>query len=217
MTDLAHAVRARTQAFESSIDVVERRFNGADALVREFGHAAKLPGPWPPLTLRAGRGRLTCPPPFVPGIAATTLASTSAPTTMSTMTSPGTLGAGTASISCAKRSQRIRPSTMPTGTPIDDADRDGDTRLPRHGRRQLTTNESKGLQQREFAATPTHRGDQRQGEGGDGPQCESAAEDRRASCPSIGSSRSPPVEGARPILPPGLGSLGIRFSSWIIW
>jgi len=34
-----------------------------------------------------------------PGIVATTLASTSAPTTISTMTSPGTLGTGTASIS----------------------------------------------------------------------------------------------------------------------
>lgn len=53
-----------------------------------------------------------------PGIVATTLASARAPTTMKTMTRPGTLGIGTASISCAKRFQRMRPSAIPIGTPI---------------------------------------------------------------------------------------------------
>jgi hypothetical protein len=52
-----------------------------------------------------------------PGKKATTLARTSAPTTVSAIEKTGILGAGTALISCANRSHSDRPTTIPSGMP----------------------------------------------------------------------------------------------------
>ena len=53
-----------------------------------------------------------------PGMAATTLARTSAPSATSPMARSGTVGSGMAKSSCAKRSHMAWPKTMPSGTPI---------------------------------------------------------------------------------------------------
>ena len=53
-----------------------------------------------------------------PGMAATRLASISAPTAMRAIVAVGTVGCGTAWSALAKRRQNVRPTTMPTGTPI---------------------------------------------------------------------------------------------------
>ena len=53
-----------------------------------------------------------------PGTAATMFARASAPTTMTAIKVPGTVGAGTALISWAKRTHSDRPMMMPAGTPM---------------------------------------------------------------------------------------------------
>ena len=116
-----------------------------------------------------------------PGMAATTFASTSAPTAMITTVRTGTFGAGTTWISRAKRSQSHRPTTMPRGTPTIVPMTDGDARLPGDGRGELAVGEAEGLQQREVPPAPAHRSDEGEPEGDDRTDREPGARDGRRS------------------------------------
>ena len=111
-----------------------------------------------------------------PGIAATRLARTSAPTAMSAIVSAGTVGWGTAWIARAKRSQSDRPRMMPSGDADDDADGDGDRRLPGDDGCELTAGEAECFEEREFASAASYRCDECERERGDGADGQGDAE-----------------------------------------
>ena len=46
VADLTGSIRATAKSFQRAIDVVQRRFDSADALVGEVGHDTKLSGRW---------------------------------------------------------------------------------------------------------------------------------------------------------------------------
>ena len=82
-----------------------------------------------------------------PGIAATRLASTSAPTATIASVTTGTVGCGTASIAAGEQLPEQRPVTMPIGTPTTTPMHDRDRRLPRDDGRQLPAGEAERLEQ----------------------------------------------------------------------
>ena len=81
-----------------------------------------------------------------PGMLATRTASARARTPIRATVPPGTVGAGTALISPAKRSQSARPSAMPTGIPTAHPDHGGHARLHGHHEGELASGEAQCLE-----------------------------------------------------------------------
>ena len=114
-----------------------------------------------------------------PGIAATRLASTSAPIATIAIDSVGTVGLGTAEISRANSVQSRRPATMPTGTPTMVPSSATTDACDGDGGRELTAGEPERLQEREVAPPAAHGGHEREGERQDRADREPGREEDR--------------------------------------
>ena len=112
-----------------------------------------------------------------PGIAATRLARTSAPTATIAIEGAGTVGCGTAEMLCANRVHSHRPVTMPMGTPTTVPMIAATDACAGDGGDELAAGEAERLEQREVSASSSHGDGQSECQRDDRSRCEGDGEE----------------------------------------